>query len=406
MAGSNALRRTEPADPDAASRFASAAQGYGAFVAAAPHRNLRAGPLSGLSFALKDMFDWEGRPPTCGLAKANGPVPARDASLIASLLENGASCAGLVEMTPLAYEASGGNFERGRPRNPLDATRICGGSSSGPAVAVAAGLADFGVGSDTAGSLRIPAQCCGIASWKPSLGLLPLEGAMPLAPSFDVPGFLARDVAILSRLADAVAPRVGDRAMRLAIASDLDCADAGLLERLAGELNATQMALRPVLDACDPPMLMVLQTEAARIHAATLAKISPDPAFARRIGKGLEISDADLDAARATIKQLRANAETMLFASGDAILLPVMPIATPLVAECEPASPTFSARTLYRLAEYTRFVSALGLPAVVMPMGRDGNGMPVGVQIIARHGADAELIALAQAIASVGPNRE
>ncbi len=122
--------------------------------------------------------------------------------------------------------------------------------------------------------------------------------------------------------------------------------------------------------------------------------------FARRIGKGLETSDADLAAARDAIARLRGEAEALLFAEADIVILPAMPIATPLVAACEPDAPEFSARTLYALAAHTRFVSALGLPAVVRPGGRDENGMPIGVQIVARHGADRALLAFAAGAAT------
>lgn len=372
-----------------------------AVVALAPERPAGQGPLSGLTFALKDMFDWAGRAPTCGLAIAPGETPTRDAGLVTLLLERGARCAGFVEMTPLAFEASGGNFERARPLNPLDETRICGGSSSGPAIVVAAGLVDFAIGSDTAGSLRIPAQCCGLATWKPSLGLLPLDGAMKLAPSFDAPGFLTRDAALLKRIGDAILPPSHDAPLRLAVSSDLDCADSTLMDRIASG-GAQRIALQPVIAACDPPMLAVLQAEAARIHVATLPKMKPDPVFARRIGKGAETSEADYRAARDEVLRLRALAEDLLFSQADVVALPVMPIATPRVAECEPGSPDFSARTLYALAAYTRFVSALGLPAVALPLGRDANGMPVGAQFVARPGQDSALLRFAAGFAPGG----
>lgn len=366
-----------------------------AFVAPAPERPAHDGPLAGLSFALKDMFDWSGHAPSCGLSRPPGAVPREDAALVTALLERGATCAGLVEMTPLAFEASGGNFERGRPLNPLDPTRIAGGSSSGPAVAVAAGLVDFAVGSDTAGSLRIPAHCCGLATWKPSLGLLPLAGAMKLAPSFDVPGFLTRDIGLLAQIAGSFVTPAARAPMRVAVASDLACADPMLMDRVAQQLGAARVAMQLVLDTCDPPLLTVLQAEAAREHAGTLARMAPDPVFSRRIGKGLETSDADLEAGRAQIARLRGMTEELLFRDADVILLPTMPIATPPVSECEPGSAGFSARTLYGLAAYTRFASALGLPVVAVPAGRDSNGMPVGLQCVARHGADAALIAFA-----------
>ncbi len=150
------------------------------------------GALGGLPIAIKDMIDIAGRAPTFGLAQAPRHVPARNARVFDMLSNAGAVTVAFAQMSPLAYEPSGVNPHRGRPLNPWNENYICGGSSSGPAVAVASGCVPLALGSDTAGSLRIPAHCCGITAWKPTYGLVPIEGTMPLAPSLDAIGFLAR----------------------------------------------------------------------------------------------------------------------------------------------------------------------------------------------------------------------
>ena len=160
------------------------------------------GPLKGLTFAAKDMFVFEDRQPYCGLEHPPALGLQGTASVLREVLDRGATFRGFTTLTALAYEPSGLNGNGSRPVNPWGQQWITGGSSSGSAVAVAAGLVDFAIGSDTAGSLRIPAQACGVASYKPSFGQLPLTGAMPLAPSLDCVGFLARHIEILSKIAD------------------------------------------------------------------------------------------------------------------------------------------------------------------------------------------------------------
>ncbi len=160
------------------------------------------GPLAGLTFAAKDCLDLQGRAPGCGLKERGaGPDPVADAPVIAALAAAGAALIGMAQMTPLAFEPSGDNPALGRPLNPRNPAFVCGGSSSGSAVAVAAGLADFAIGTDTAGSVRIPAHCCGVTGWKPTPGLVPTSGVMSLADSLDCVGFLARDASTLDRIA-------------------------------------------------------------------------------------------------------------------------------------------------------------------------------------------------------------
>lgn len=182
----------------------------------------REGPLSGLTYLAKDVFDTTGRAPSLGLRIEDRQVPARDAAVLDIIDAAGAIRLGFAEMTALACEPSGSNPLRQRPLNPWNADKICGGSSSGSAVAVAAGLVDAAIGSDTAGSLRIPAHCCGVTAWKPTPGLVPTDGAMALAPSLDVLGFLARDAAMLRRIAKLFVRGTSvSQRLKIAVAKDL-----------------------------------------------------------------------------------------------------------------------------------------------------------------------------------------
>lgn len=361
------------------------------------------GPLAGLSYVAKDLFDVAGRKPGCGLTAGAGGAPMRDAAVLSILDAAGAARRGYAQMTPLAFEPSGGNATCGRPLNPWHPERICGGSSSGSAVAISGGVADFAIGSDTAGSLRIPAQCCGVTAWKPTPGLVPLDGAMALSPSLDVLGFLARDASTLERVAGVFcadgAPR---RIATIAIATDLiaqsDPAIGRAVESLVTRLKVSGRRIAPeplaaLLEACDGPVLDVLQAESAAQHGWRLADGKLEPTLAARLRKGLAIPAEQADEARVRLAAI--GGAPSLFRRHDAILLPVMPIATPEVVACEPGSPAFSGRTLYALSAFTRFVNGLGLAAVALPCGFDENDMPIAAQLVGPASSDLALLALA-----------
>jgi Asp-tRNA(Asn)/Glu-tRNA(Gln) amidotransferase A subunit family amidase len=369
----------------------------------------RDGPLSGLTYLAKDIFDTLGRAPSLGLMTGDGQAPARNAALLEIIDAAGAMRLGFAEMTALACEPSGSNPLRQRPLNPWDAERICGGSSSGSAVAVAAGLVDMAIGSDTAGSLRIPAHCCGVTAWKPTPGLVPTEGAMALAPSLDVLGFIARDAALLRRIAGLFVSGPFPRTRpKIAVAIDLIGAAApeigvavtGLAAQLTmQDCDLIERSLSPLLDDCDRSVMDVLQWEMSEQHGWRLA--SPDHLDAclqARLRKGQAI---DAVSARAGKDRLRHMAATdPVLRDHDMILLPVMSIPTPEIAACEPGSATFSARTLYGLSRLTRFVNGLGLPTVALPCGFDGSGMPIAAQLVGGPGSDLALIDLAARVQS------
>jgi len=177
---------------------------YGAFVPGPRARlaPLAAGPLDGLTFVVKDLIDVAGHVTGAGnpdWAARQCPA-ARSAPVVERLLRAGASLVGKTMTDELAFSLEGENAHFGTPVNPRAPDRLPGGSSSGSAVAVAAGLADLGLGTDTGGSLRVPASFCGLFGWRPTHGRLPMEGVVPFAPSYDTVGLLARD-ALSLRLA-------------------------------------------------------------------------------------------------------------------------------------------------------------------------------------------------------------
>ncbi len=365
------------------------------------------GALSGVVYAAKDMFDLKGRAPSWGLARRDADAPQEDAALIRLMRAQGASLFGLTQMTALAFEPSGHNAALGRPLNPHDASYICGGSSSGSAVAVAAGLVPLAIGSDTAGSLRIPAHCCGISAWKPTHGLVPTQGAMPLAPSLDALGFLSRSATGFASLVQVFAPPggpAGHHLHRFALAQDaLGSLGRQLLDRLAACLTAMGCESRtttvaPLLTACDGPVLSLLQGEAFRSHRALIESGRLDPLLAKRLEKGRGMDEAFLAGMRQSLAQIERTVLDQVFAADEVLVLPVLQGPTPRVSQCEPGHADFSARTLYDLSALTRFVNGLGLPAVSIPVGLDINGMPISLQLVARKGTDAALIGLAASL--------
>lgn len=382
----------------------------GALVEAISRPPLAQGPLSGLRFVAKDCMDLAGRAPGNGLDRGGtGMAPAADAPVLDRLRECGAALVGMAQMTPLAYEPSGGNPSLGRPENPVNARFICGGSSSGSAVAIASGLADFALGTDTAGSLRIPAQCCGISAWKPSAGIVPVAGVMPLAPSLDAVGVLAPRAADLAAIAAIFARNMGADLGKIAVATDLlaqaSAARAAIeicrSAAIAAGFDCRETRAQPMIAACDAPVLTLLQGEAYHTNAARIAAGDLDPVLATRLAKGRTMTPADLEQARQSLAACAGEMLDTLFAADEILILPVMPIETPSVAACDPADPAFSARTLYALSAFTRFANGLGLPVVTLTAGQDSNGMPVGVQLVARAGRDRALVEAAIRIENI-----
>jgi len=201
------------------------------------------GPLRGLRLAVKDLVDVAGLPTGAGHPRwlATHPVPERSAEVVTQLTAAGAVVVGKVHTDEFAYSMFGSNAHYGTPDNPRAPGRLPGGSSSGPAVAVAARLADIGLGTDTAGSIRIPASWCGLYGLRPSHQRASRAGIVPLAPSFDVPGPLCADLATLraAALALLLPPAAADPLDRLLLPPDLWA--------LADE--AVRDALRPAVDA-------------------------------------------------------------------------------------------------------------------------------------------------------------
>jgi aspartyl-tRNA(Asn)/glutamyl-tRNA(Gln) amidotransferase subunit A len=364
------------------------------------------GSLAFLPYAAKDLFFAPEHQPRCGLAAAierHGPAYA---GALRDLDQAGARRIGFTAMTELAYEPSGFNVCSDYPRNPWNCDFIPGGSSSGSAVAVASGMSVLALGSDTGGSIRIPAHCCGVTGWKPSWGAVNTAGAVPLAPFLDCIGVLGRGTADVAAAAEVLLSEASPRRPIEKVVVFADALQAAELPvRRACQDGVDLMATLPVavcsvdalpaIAAIDEHALIVMQGEAARTHARFIDHPATNPILRKRLAKGLTIDDTSLAASRAMRSRLVDDFENKVLADADAAILPVMPICTPHYVDVDPASATFSGRRLYDLSRYCRFVNMLGLPAVALPVGFDDRGLPVGLQLIGRRGRDRDLIALA-----------
>ena len=347
-----------------------------------------------LTFAVKDCIDVEGLPSQQGSAIFADIAPAgQDAALVAHLLASGDwRLLGKLTMHELAFGVTGVNPFAGTAINPVWPDRIVGGSSSGSASAVAAGLMDMAVGSDTGGSIRLPAACCGVVGFKPSYGLMPRAGTHPALSSLDCTGPFARTVAMVVKamqgmvpgFAPAPAMTSAPRLIRVAVQAE-DAVKAALDAALAG--LATVPGDLPALEAAFGASLVIMGAE----NWAALGAYADHPGMgedvrARLKAGGLQTAEtiAEAEGVRAAlIAQIDA-----LLDGADALVLPTLPIVPPTLAE------SGDARAVVPLTRLVRPFNLSGHPAITLPI-RTAEGLPAGVQLVGRRGGDASLLSLA-----------
>jgi amidase len=350
---------------------------------------------SGPRLAVKDLIDVRGVPTTAGcqaVAETAEPAAA-DAACLAGARAAGAAIVGKANLYELAFGATGINRWYGTPVNPLDPALVPGGSSSGSAVAVANGDADYSYGSDTGGSVRIPAACCGLAGLKTTYGRISLDGVWPLSPSLDTVGPIALDVAGLAAAMAllepgfSIAPRAATRLGRLRPAAEgadprVDAAIDAALARSG--LHVSELELPHWTDAQTCTYLL-MYAEAAGVNARLLS----DPAA--RAKMGAEVRARLDEAATVTSGQARQAREFQhtwqlelgaLLGSVDALVLPTL--------ACFP--PPLSEAGQHNLTQFTAPVNLAGLPALALPV-RARHTLPASLQLIGPAGGEELLLA-------------
>ncbi|MBY5865015.1 amidase family protein [Rhizobium leguminosarum] len=299
------------------------------------------GPLSGFRLAVKDLFDIAGYPTAAGNAAvlvASG-IKTTTAPLVQTLLDAGACFVGKTNTDELAYSLIGGNIHFGMPINPRDPNLIPGGSSSGSAVAVAAGFADIGLGTDTSGSIRLPAAVNGLIGWRPTYGSLDNRALRPLAPSFDVPGFMTRSLEPMAAVMSAVGmPAANDRPPSILIPENAFATiDGAVADEMIASLRSAGMPVRRT-NAIAPFSLAdlalafttILQREAWETNKALFERnpeaISPD--IAARLLSGSRLDDEEVREAFKIRKFFSAEIDRLL--GGNVILaLPTLAMNPP-----------------------------------------------------------------------------
>ena len=358
------------------------------------------GAGTGPRIAVKDLIDVAGLPTTAGCrAVADAAAPAdRDAECLAGLraaIDKGrARFAGKTNLHELAYGITGMNSAFGAPVNPLDPRRVPGGSSSGSATAVAAEEADIAYGTDTGGSIRIPAACCGIAGLKTTWGRIPLDGVRPLAPSLDTVGPMARTVAGLAAGMALLEPGFTPAAQaprtvgRLAID-----ADPAISEAIDGALLAAgfevQTLVIPELAEFLAASLVILEAEAWAANAE-LVRSAPDgidPAVLDRLLRGGEIGPARLAAAR----QRTADWKDTLDGLWERVELLAAPTLQGFPSLLEDAA------EMTRIRGLNSLVNAAGVPALALPVPADGP-VPASLQLIGPGNGEDRLLAAGEVV--------
>ena len=363
------------------------------------------GPLVGTTFVAKDLFAVDGRVIGAGQptwAASHGPEPAH-APAVARLLGAGATLVGRAHTSEMAYSLSGRDNPYGMPVNPAAPEHDTGGSSSGSAAAVAGGLADLGLGTDTLGSVRVPASSCGIFGWRPTHGLVPLDHVHPLAPSLDTVGLLARDPDLLRHGAEALAGQPlpdGGRRHRVRLAPDafglLDAAARDALLAVA-DLFGAEDAITLTADglSLEDLTLVVRDVQGPEFAAAHRSWIeATGPTFGDDVGKriahALEVTPDARVRAVAVRDRLRAHLAEVL-SPGDLVLLPA---AGPPPRRDASTETVADAR---RMAAALSVVGSLGgLPTVTIP-ALVIDGAPVGLSVLGPAGGDGMLLSLAAA---------
>ena len=374
------------------------------------------GPLHGIPVAVKDNIETAGVRTTAGSKILAAYLPSQDAPVVARLRAAGAILLGKTHLHEFAYGVTSENVHYGPARNPHDSGRIPGGSSGGSAIAVAAGLCAAAVGTDTGGSIRIPAALCGVTGFKPAFGSLPMEGIVPLCRSLDHVGPIARTVedaamvyAVMRGEKPAPLESAGKRG-RMRVGWPRDYFFERLAPEVARALEDARQLLRSrgvefvdvalsLLNAANQATLPIALAEAYQYHREAgyfperAAEYSED--VRTRLERGAGITAADyldaLAACRRSQEEFRQCGEHL-----DALLVPTVPVVAPRIGEASIHLAGVQEEVRAALLRLCRPANLWGVPAISIPCGATAAGLPIGMQCIGFEGREAILFRLAQ----------
>jgi aspartyl-tRNA(Asn)/glutamyl-tRNA(Gln) amidotransferase subunit A len=345
-------------------------------------------PPAGTRLAVKDILDTAGIRTTYGSLVFEHHVPDATAEAVVRLEGAGYADVGKTNLHEFAFGMTSENPHYGTVPNPIAPGRIAGGSSGGSAAALAAGMADAALGSDTAGSIRAPSACCGVVGFKPTFGLVPTGGCFPLAPTFDHIGPMARTVAECARMMRALAPDLdpvpqvspGDVAVGVAWTGEAD----PLVRTRVEEAAATFPNRRELhLPAMPPGVQHVRMRETAEVHVKLFSEYRDRYGHdvAEKLDRCLEVTDREYEAGLRTRERYRERfAELMR--DVDVLLAPTLPMVAPPVGIGDLALRA-------RMTRFTYPFDAIGAPALAVPCGAAEADLPASAQVVARPGMDA-----------------